>query len=108
MHETVPEPRARIIHPFAYGASTSIPFAAVHDDYPPQDTTVPPLPAAQHTDQGRESEVMSRGAGLKSMYHAAGALLRSSKTEGGGSADGGTFGMLNSKNGSPRKAAVSI
>lgn len=110
MHEAgVPEPRARIIHPFAYNPSTSMPFAAVADDLD-HDDDVPPLPLKDHAGRGREDEVMSRGAGMKSGHRGLGTFgpgpgrLGSSKTDAGGSPDGGTFGMDHR---SPRKAAVS-
>jgi hypothetical protein len=100
MHEAqVPEPRTRIAHPYAYKSSPAIPFAAFLEDG--EEAPHPP-----HKDHGEshQSEVMSRGAGLKSMYQGL-AKLGSSKTEAGGSPDGGKF---ETDHRVPRKAIVSV
>lgn len=100
----VSEPRPRIHHPYAYNASTSIPFGAVVDEQ--YDEGLPAVPAKDDLGKRRESEVMSRGAGtgLRSGAHEyGGPRMGSSKTEGVGGPDLGMFGQ---EHRSPRKAAV--
>jgi hypothetical protein len=80
-----------------------MPFAAVGDEYEYEHDGPPPL-HREGAARGRQSEVMSRGAGngLKSLYQGL-AKLGSSKTEYGGSPEGNTFGQENRTH---RKAAV--
>ena len=66
MHDpTVPPPQGRPIHPYAYTPGQSIPFAALQQPSGLADPAEITHPERQ--EPTRESEVLSRGAGVRAL-----------------------------------------
>ena len=100
----LPTQQARATHPFAYDASQTLPFAALSGDKQPQ--RVAPRGPGEHLPT-RESEVMSRGAGLGRPPTLGPAIGQGTNQDQTGSVGMGTFGLASGKQDSHFVSVVS-